>query len=88
MEVDSKTMHRMHRIAGMRVAILRRVMPGRCRTQQTGADRRQRMANSRVGTLSKGLLMLWGSVFPSPLDDGAPIGTDMGWYRNRRSARG
>ena len=46
------------------------------------------MANSRVGTLSKGLLMLWGSVFPSPLDDGAPIGTDMGWYRNRRSARG
>lgn len=42
MEVDSKTMHRMHRIAGMRVAILRRKGKNCCKTEASGALRCQK----------------------------------------------
>ena len=38
-------MQLVHRIAALEVAILRRVMPGRCRKQQTGAGRRLGMTN-------------------------------------------
>ncbi len=44
-EVESKTMQLVHRITALEVAILRRVMPGRCRKQQTGARHRLGMTN-------------------------------------------
>ena len=69
MEVDSKTMHRMHRIAGMRVAILRREGKNCCKTEASGALRRQKECPllptaERLPAHRRSLLD--GSLLPSP----------------------
>ncbi len=58
-EVDSKTMHRMHRIAGERVPNVRRVMPWRSRKQQNGPERSQRMFVLLFGVAQSGPCRQW-----------------------------